>query len=258
MGTLLTLALLLFSAQSPDPVDAGGWFRLGIAKHDAGDIAGAIAAYTKAESMGFAQPVALYLREARAYAKSGKTDEAFAALKKLTDLGFSNPEILDAQNDLLAIRLDSRYAQTLDAANKNAHPCDAAEFRQFDYWLGEWDVELNGAKIAESSIQRILNDCVIFENYYAQRGYAGKSFSIYDATSKKWEQRYVDTSGAFHTWTGGMTADGMQFLWSHSGQLQRMTYMKDGPDRVRQFIEVSKDEGKTWQPQYDGHYIRKK
>lgn len=252
------LALLLLTAP-PEPTDAGGWFRLGIAKHDAGDLAGAIAAYQKAESLHFAQPVALYIREARAYAKAGRSDEAFAALKHLTDIGFASPEMLDAQNDLLSIRLDPRYAEAVEAAKKNAHPCGAPEFRQFDFWIGEWDVEVGGAKIAYSSIQLILNECVIFENYSGQRNYAGKSFSIYDAAHKRWEQRYVDTGGAFHEWTGGLTPTGaMQFLWHKSASLERMTYTKEGPDAVRQLIETSADDGKTWAVTYDGHYTRRK
>jgi tetratricopeptide (TPR) repeat protein len=245
-------------AQTSQPTDAAGWFRLGIARHDGGDFAGAIAAYEKAESLHFGQLIALLIREARAYAKTGEPDKAFAALKRLTDAGFSNPEMLDAENELLPIRLDKRYAETIAATKKNAHPCSTAEFRQFDYWLGEWEVESYGKKIANSSIQLILDDCVVFENYYDHRGYSGKSFSIYDAAHKKWEQRYVDTGGAFHEWSGGMTPQGMQFLWRHDGQIERMTYTKEGPDKVRQVIETSTDDGKTWGPSYDGLYIRRK
>lgn len=256
----LILALFLLAGISPEPTDAGGWFRLGIAKHDAGDLAGAIAAYQKAEALHFAQPVALYVREARAFAKAGRKDEAFAALKHLTDLGFGSPEMLDAQNDLLSIRLDPRYGEAIEAAKKNAHPCSAPEFRQFDFWIGEWDVEVGGAKVAYSSIQLILNECVIFENYSGQRNYAGKSFSLYDAAHKRWEQRYVDTGGAFHEWTdGGLTPEGaMRFLWHKSASLDRMTYTKEGPDAVRQLIETSTDGGKTWATTYDGHYTRRK
>jgi tetratricopeptide (TPR) repeat protein len=256
---LLLAALPAIAQTTPEPADGTGWFRLGIARHDAGDYAGALAAYDKAESMHFAQLIPLLIREARAYSKTGQTDKAFAALKRLTDAGFSNPELLDSQNDLLPIRLDPRYAKTVEAVKKNAHPCAAPEFRQFDYWLGEWDVESNGQKIASSSIQIILDDCVVFENYQALRGYAGKSFSLYDASTKKWEQRYVDTTGALHHWEGGLNPAGlMEFLWRHDGQLDRMTYFKEGPDRVRQLLETSTDDGKTWATTYDGMYIRRK
>lgn len=36
------------------------------------------------------------------------------------------------------------------------------------------------------------------------RGYAGNSFSMYDAAHRRWPQRYVDTGGDFHEWVGGL------------------------------------------------------
>ena len=144
------------------------------------------------------------------------------------------------------------------AAALAAKPCAAPEFRQLDYWVGEWEVFTSGKKIADSSIERILDDCVIFENYNALRGYAGKSFSIYDASHRRWEQRYFDTTGAFHEWNGGWTAGGMRFFYRHDGQIDRMTYIKVPPDRVRQLIEGSKDGGKSWKIEYDGLYVPKR
>jgi tetratricopeptide (TPR) repeat protein len=255
---LLLILLLVLPVSAQEPVDAGGWFRHGIARHDAGDYAGALAAYRRAEAMNFGQIVPLYLREARAYAKLGSADKTFEVLGKLAAAGFSNAELLDAENDLLPIRLDPRYAQTIAALKKNAHPCAAPEFRQFDYWLGEWDVQANGQRVATSSIQLILDECVIFENYYAQRGYSGKSFSIYDRETKKWQQRYVDTTGAFHTWEGGLEDGVLRFFWHHGDKLERMTYLRQGPDQVRQLIESSADDGKSWATTYDGLYVRRK
>ena len=37
-----------------------------------------------------------------------------------------------------------------------------------------------------------------------------------------------------------------------------MVLTKLGADEVRQFTEMSYDGGKTWQPDYDFHYRRKK
>lgn len=35
-------------------------------------------------------------------------------------------------------------------------------------------------------------------------------------------------------------------------------YLKEGADHVRQVIDTSTDEGKTWMPGYNGLYIRRK
>lgn len=255
----IALALVAATAGADQlPADAREWFRQGMKLHDAGDYAGAIAAYEKAESLHFGQLFPLLIREARAFAKSGSPDRAFAALKRLTDAGFASPEVLDAENDLLSIRLDPRYAETIAAAKKNAHPCAAAEYRQLDYWLGEWDVLAGGQKIANSSIQLILDECVIFENYSSTRGYAGKSFSAFDSATKKWQQRYFDSTGAVHDWTGELAGDALRFFRSQNGGMLRMTYLKEGPDKVRQLIEVSTDGGKSWNGNYDGLYVRRK
>jgi hypothetical protein len=38
----------------------------------------------------------------------------------------------------------------------------------------------------------------------------------------------------------------------------RMTYVREDADRVRQTIESSADDGKTWTKTYDGLYVRRK
>lgn len=256
---LLVFALLALSAFAEDPVDARGWFNLGVQRHDAHDYAGALAAYTKARDLQFAPRPMLSLRMARAYAQVGDKEKAYALLEAMATNGFGPADHLNAQDDLVPLRGDPRWTKIVDTMTRNAHPCRLApEYRQFDYWLGEWDVEIGGQKLAQSSIQLILDDCVIFENYTDSRGYAGKSFSLYDATSKKWEQRYVDTMGAFHTWSGGVENGRLVFYWKTPQSLQRMTYEKEGPDRVRQTIDGSTDDGKTWTPGYNGLYIRRR
>lgn len=264
---LIILIALTLSANAQQtqtqPTDAAGWFRFGIARHDAGDYAGALAAYAKAEAMNFGQSIPLWMRQARANAKLGHTEEALALLKKLTDNGFGNPEQLNAENDFLSLRTDKRFAEAVTAARNAAHPCqNAPEFRQFDYWLGEWDVESNGQKIARSSIQLILDDCVIFENYYAGP-YSGKSFSLYMPSTKTWQQYYTDTRAYVSLWDGKLENGNLRMLSKQTnaaGQvtLSRMTYIKEGPDKVRQLIETSTDDGKTWTPGYDGLYTRRK
>jgi len=198
------------------------------------------------------------VRLMRQYALAGDKEKALAILDQLGKHGFAAVNMLNADDDLVSLRSDPRWKSALVEMNRAAHPClNAPEFRQFDYWLGEWDVEIGGQKLAKSSIQLILDDCVIFENYTDSRGYAGKSFSIYDAPHKKWEHRYVDTGGAFHLWSGGLDNGVMTFRWDHDGSFNRMTYTKEGPDRVRQILETSAD-GTTWTKTYDGLYIRRR
>lgn len=250
----LFLALPLFAHTT-----AKEWFDLGNQRLEAHDYQAALDAFLKARDAGFGARAVLNQRLVRAYAQLGQKDKAFTILDQMAKNGFGPPDVFYAQDDVIPLRSDPRWKPIAEQMTKNAHPCKLApEYRQFDYWLGEWDVEIGGQKLASSSIQLILDECVIFENYTDSRGYAGKSFSIYDATSKKWEQRYVDTTGAFHTWTGGVENGRMVFYWKTPQGLQRMSYEKESPDRVRQLIDVSTDDGKTWSPGYNGLYIRRK
>ena len=144
-----------------------------------------------------------------------------------------------------------------------ASPCPSkAEYRQFDFWVGEWDVTDHDRKIATSSIQRIVGDCIIFENYFQADGYTGKSFSFYDANLGKWRQTWVDTSGNVGEFSGEFRDGAMRYEGeSHraNGQkiFRKMILSVAGPDRVRQYSEFSLD-GKEWKVGYDFVYVRRK
>jgi tetratricopeptide (TPR) repeat protein len=239
------------------------WFNTAATHYGSGDYAGALAAYEKARKLNYANPNQVSVRLARTYAKLGRKDEAFAELTRATAAGFSQPDLLNADDELLALRGDKRFKEVVAATVKNQKPCLASpEYRQFDYWLGEWDVLAQGNKVASSSIQLILDECVIFENYETLTHYSGKSFSIWDAATKQWQQRYVDSGGAFHTWIGGLENGQMRFLWKHDVRgtptIDRMTYIREDADRVRQLIDTSTDDGKTWTTTFDGLYVRRK
>lgn len=203
-----------------------------------------------------------YFQLAKTAARSGEREKAFEQLKSAVDNGFARPELLNAENDFLSLREDKRWSELVEAARKNQHPCrNAPEYRAFDFWLGEWDVESNGQRIARSSIQLILDECVIFENYEAP-GYSGKSLTAWDSGEKRWEQHYTDTAGGSRYWLGNFADGKLVMLTEFERQgakvTNRMTYSKEGPDRVRQRIETSTDGGKTWAPGYDGMYVRRR
>jgi hypothetical protein len=149
---------------------------------------------------------------------------------------------------------------------KAAEPCkNSPEYRQFDFWVGEWDVQNTlGQPAGTSSIQQILEGCIILENWTGQNGYSGKSFNLYNKESGKWEQIWVDSMGAITKYEGRLTRDGVLEYHYESTQPNgtkmehRLTFFKLDPDRVRQFSETSMDEGKTWTTEYDLTYIRKK
>lgn len=163
---------------------------------------------------------------------------------------------------LVAACAAAARAQT---ATPRQPPCKARpEYRQFDFWVGEWDVQNpQGQTVGSSSVQLILGDCVVFENWTGARGGEGKSFNLYNAAAGKWQQTWVDNSGNRLEFAGEYKDDQLRFTGETSGPngrktLERLTFTKLPGERVRQFWEQSADGGKTWTVAFDGTYIRKK
>lgn len=136
------------------------------------------------------------------------------------------------------------------------------EYRQLDFWVGDWDVTSEGRKVASSSIQRILRGCVIFENYSQGSENEGKSFTFYDSVLKQWRQTWVDHSGVVSEFTGvfkdgSMQLEGVTHRPNGVTIMRRMTLSPMSDGRVRQFSQRSEDGGKTWLLAYDFVYVRR-
>lgn len=143
--------------------------------------------------------------------------------------------------------------------------CSAAAHRQFDYWIGEWNVhDPNGKRVGENRITRIHNGCALLEEWRGNGGVTGSSFNVYDRERSKWHQTWVDSSGGLLTLEGGLV-DGVMTLQGESVEagppvkrsLQRIRWQPQSDGRVRQLWEASVDGGKTWTVSFDGWYTRR-
>lgn len=141
-------------------------------------------------------------------------------------------------------------------------PCARPENRQFDFWLGEWDVrDPKGDPVGRNSITSILRGCVIRESWQGKGGMNGTSLNAYDAGRGLWHQTWVDDKGGVLVLEGRFTAGRMVLEGtkaSAAGKSQeRITWEKQSGDRVRQLWESSTDAGKTWKTVFDGAYLRR-
>lgn len=141
-------------------------------------------------------------------------------------------------------------------------PCSAPEYRQFDFWIGEWDVvNPKGDTVGRSRIERIEGGCAILENYSTARGYSGKSINAYNSERKQWQQFWVDNQGGVLEFAGTLAGNELQYAGeskSDSGKLlHKLTFFHISRERVRQLWEQSSDDGKTWAVVFDGMYHRK-
>jgi hypothetical protein len=140
--------------------------------------------------------------------------------------------------------------------------CAMPEFRQFDFWKGEWDVTSQGKPAGRSRVETILDGCALLENWRGASGTEGKSFNTYNTSTKRWEQYWVDGTGAPLHLSGGLV-DGKMVLEgtrltpnANTGAMQheRITWTPNADGSVRQFWETSTDEGKSWTISFDGLY----
>jgi hypothetical protein len=141
-------------------------------------------------------------------------------------------------------------------------PCGAPEHRQFDFWLGEWNVHTPDGKLAGvNSIKSEYGGCVLHERYSTPRGYRGESLNIYDPGRKVWHQSWVDTDGALLLLEGGMRGASMVLEGQSVGTKgevtrHRISWTPNADGTVRQHWESSDSKG-AWTTAFDGTYKRK-
>jgi hypothetical protein len=160
---------------------------------------------------------------------------------------------------LLAFALSAVAAST---AQHTSGPCDGPAHRQFDFWIGQWEVYDNksAARVGASLIEKLYGGCALRENW-SQPGFAGGSLNIYDAADGKWHQTWVDQSGARREFAGGVTG-GKMVLTATSRIRQvpdrpvlvRLTFTPNADGTVRQHSDYSADNGASWSKRYDFLY----
>lgn len=73
--------------------------------------------------------------------------------------------------------------------------CSADGYRQFDFWVGKWDVFNPSGLAGTSVIDSELGGCAIEENWTGALGGGGKSLNTYDASTGTWSQLWVSEGG---------------------------------------------------------------
>src|SRR5689334_11536429 len=97
-------------------------------------------------------------------------------------------------------------------------PCSAPEYRQFDFWIGEWEAfGKNGQKAGDSKISLVLDSCTILEEWTSatiQKGlrFAGKSYNNYNAARKRWQQYWIDNTGGVTEYFNGKYENGKMIV----------------------------------------------
>ncbi len=179
---------------------------------------------------------------------------------------------------LLVIAAPTQAPQPAAAPPPKPFDCTAPQHREFDFWIGEWDVVPNpetrpanapppqpGRKPASNVVDKAHRGCVLIENWDDGQGGTGQSFNLYDRVRQQWHQTWVDSTGGLHEYWGGLKGGNMVFMGEvplppsarFAGRhTVRLTFFPLGADKVRQFSEALGPDG-TWSVSYDLIYTRR-
>jgi len=145
--------------------------------------------------------------------------------------------------------------------------CRGEEYRQFDFWLGRWEIDDNqnpgqpgagGTNVITSE----LDGCALFEHYVDPTGSGGRSLNAYDAADRRWHQHWVDQNGRLPLLLDGGIENGSMVMRyarpsSQGTVYERITWTPVAPAGVRQVWDESLDEFQTiLGVVFDGTYRR--
>jgi hypothetical protein len=140
--------------------------------------------------------------------------------------------------------------------------CSSSSHRQFDFWIGEWEVSdsLN-RRLGTNRIERVLDGCVLYESWSGATGARGHSFNAFDPGDNKWHQTWVDNEGTVlisgGIVNGEMVMEGERRLADGSQTLERITWAPNADGTIRQLWQSSRNRGMRWTVVFNGLYRKR-
>jgi hypothetical protein len=250
----------LEQAANENPQD---WFQLARDARELGEPEIAEKSLDKASGFGLS-PIQFGIEKARILVAGNDPAAATAELQNLFAAGFTSVGVFT--NDPLINSMEGRkdYDKLVSEMSVQAYPCAHQEgFRDFDFWIGEWDVHLaNGTKAGSNEIKSIERGCALTEHWTSVNGGTGMSINYLDKASGEWVQVWNAASGGQINIRGGLTDDGMalegyiHYVSNGTTAPFRGLWTRLPDGRVRQYFEQSNDDGKTWVPWFEAFYTR--
>jgi tetratricopeptide (TPR) repeat protein len=246
------------------------WYRLGETFKSQKLYAKAIEAYLTSRDLKPPQIPRGFINAnlAKAYSLNKDSSNALDLLSEMVKNGYANFPDLDTSSEYRWIRTNQRFTKIVEGATNNAAPClNNPKNKEFDFWVGEWNVYQTGTdyQVGKQKIEKASGGCLVIENWTAV-GFPndGKSMNFIGPKTGKWEQVWMGSGGQYLNYYNGEYRDGaMRYEGDGMDKagnklLFHLTYFNLGPDKLRQLLEQSTDSGKTWTTLYDFSYKRLK
>lgn len=153
------------------------------------------------------------------------------------------------------------------AAQQGPPPgCTTSEYRQFDYWVGDWEVTDSAGAVPYGTNNVTLEEasCVVHEHWAGARGGTGQSFNYFDPRRRVWQQDWVASSAGSslhlvgHLEGNTMTLEADVPAPSGPAVHHRVEWIPQPDGRVRQYWRTTTDGGKTWAVSFDGYYRKRR
>ncbi|MEZ5425911.1 MAG: retropepsin-like aspartic protease [Pyrinomonadaceae bacterium] len=171
------------------------------------------------------------------------------------------------QFDKMTLNFETMNISFESAANN----CSDEHFKEFDFWLGDWEIEQKILKAdgtwfeskAKNKVSKILEGCAVQENWEGEVFFFWEEMSqpekikalsvrSFDAKSRKWTINWMDTRSPKFSVFEGNFADGkgefFRSLKDENGNetILRITFSDIQPGSVHWDLAFSKDGRKTF------------
>jgi hypothetical protein len=138
-------------------------------------------------------------------------------------------------------------------------PCAGSEFRQFDFWLGNWKVaNPYGNQAGTSEISRASEGCAIREQWRSASGGSGMSINYFDPDDRKWHQDWVGGDGTILHLQGELVGNAMVLSGSSKAPngtvINRIVWTPLPDGKVKQEWSTSDDDSRNWKISFVGIY----
>jgi len=148
-------------------------------------------------------------------------------------------------------------------AQENTRPCSSENYKQFDFWVGNWEVfDAENKLIGTNNVVRTPNACAIQENWESKTSpNKGTSYNYFNNSDKKWHQVWIDNSGFILNLEGNFI-DGKMVLKSgliknqKQNYYNRISWYKEN-NNVIQIWDYIDEEEKVIQQVFKGIYKKK-
>lgn len=155
--------------------------------------------------------------------------------------------------------------------NQDITSCDSPEAHQFDFWIGEWNInqkiiQKDGNWLetkAHTSVSTILNGCALEEHWKGDvkffwlnmqdvKPMKGFSLRYYDEKEKNWHIYWLDNfNPKLGKGSTGNFKDGKGEFFSETStpngnRISRITFSDITDDSVHWDLAISNDDGKKW------------